>query len=69
LALDGLQARRLPLPIIRLDPHVTQRTGFRFVYTVLGNPCTLIELDPGYCEKIAAENGLQCNKQDWSCSS
>ena len=47
--------------------HIADRLWVR--YGALGNPCTLIEIDRGYCENIAEENGLKCNKEDWSCSS
>jgi site-specific DNA-methyltransferase (adenine-specific) len=51
-----------------LDPFGGTGTTLR-VCKALGNPCTLLEIDRGYCEKIAEENGLKRNKEDWSCSS
>jgi site-specific DNA-methyltransferase (adenine-specific) len=40
-----------------LDPFAGTGTTLR-VCRALGNPCTLIELDPGYCEKIAEEHEM-----------
>jgi len=51
-----------------LDPFGGTGTTLR-VCKALGNPCTLIEIDQGYCEKIAEENGLKQNTEGWSCSS
>jgi DNA modification methylase len=50
-----------------LDPFAGTGTTLR-VCKALGNPCTLIELDPGYCKRIAAENGLETKGGEW-CSS
>jgi DNA modification methylase len=40
-----------------LDPFGGTGTTLR-VCKRTGNPCTLIEMDPGYCEKIAAEHNM-----------
>ena len=40
-----------------LDPFAGTGTTLR-VCRAIGNPCTLIELDPGYCEKIAEEHEM-----------
>jgi DNA modification methylase len=51
-----------------LDPFAGTGTTLR-VCRQTGNPCTLIEIDRGYCEKIAEEHGMMPNKEGWSCSS
>ena len=50
-----------------LDPFAGTGTTLR-VCKALGNPCTLIELDRGYCERIATENDLKMKGGEW-CSS
>jgi DNA modification methylase len=40
-----------------LDPFAGTGTALR-VCKRTGNPCTLIEFDPGYCRKIADEHDL-----------
>ncbi len=50
-----------------LDPFGGTGTTLR-VARKLGNPCTLIEIDRGYCEKIAEENGLIKSGEGWWCS-
>lgn len=51
-----------------IDPFAGTGTTLR-VCKELGRPCTLIEIDGGYCEKIAVENGLKQKKNFWSCPS
>ena len=51
-----------------LDPFAGTGTTLR-VCKALRHPCTLIEIDSGYCQRIAAEHGFQKNGEDWSCSS
>lgn len=51
-----------------LDPFGGTGTTLR-VCKPLNRPCTLIEIDGGYCDKIAAENGLTKKREFWSCSS
>jgi DNA modification methylase len=41
-----------------VDPFAGTGTTLRACKTVGDRDCTLIELDPGYCEKIAAEHNL-----------
>jgi site-specific DNA-methyltransferase (adenine-specific) len=49
-----------------LDPFGGTGTTLR-VCRKLGFPCTLIELDIGYCEKIAEENQMRLEPWGWSC--
>jgi len=51
-----------------LDPFAGTGTTLR-VCQKLGNPCTLIEIDPDYCERIAEEHHLDCEGEIWTCLS
>jgi len=48
-----------------LDPFGGTGTTLR-VCKRTGNPCTLVEMDPGYCEKIAAEHDMT-HRGDFRC--
>lgn len=49
-----------------IDPFGGTGTTLR-VCRKIGRPCTLIELDPHYCQEIVAEHGMQAVEMDKNC--